>query len=101
MKKIEEIKQLAEYYGFDIKDISNNHPYSERKGKTLGIVDRRNNRQVASYSAQNTKKIEEYFKQFHIDEIEKRRREEEEQKRRYYSQPQHQIEKLEEEQEFI
>lgn len=61
---IEELQKIANYYGYDIQDISSNYPYSERKGQTLGIIDRRTNLQIASYAKANKKKIEEYFMRF-------------------------------------
>ncbi|NJN13060.1 MAG: hypothetical protein HC815_36115 [Richelia sp. RM1_1_1] len=39
--KFSEIQQIANFYGFDLKDMSNIYPYSNRKKQTIGISDRR------------------------------------------------------------
>lgn len=61
---IEGLQKIANYYGYDIQDISSKYPYCERKGQTLGIIDRRTNLQIASYAKANKKKIEDFFMKF-------------------------------------
>ncbi|NJM23808.1 MAG: hypothetical protein HC907_37010 [Richelia sp. SM1_7_0] len=64
--KFSEIQQLANFYGFDLKDVSNIYPYSERKGQTIGISDRRTGYDVATYSKSNPK-LAEYFQRFKLN----------------------------------
>lgn len=39
--KLPEMTELANYYGYDLIDISDRYPYTERRGKTYGLYDRR------------------------------------------------------------
>ena len=42
--------ELANYYGFDIIDVSNLFPYNQRKGKTYALKDRRSKEFACTYS---------------------------------------------------
>ena len=61
--KFSELKELANYYGYDIQDLSNAIGYQDRKGETYGISDRRTGRIVASYAAANPK-LKKFFDRF-------------------------------------
>lgn len=65
MKKsrLSNLKEIASYYGFDVNDVSNQYPYSERSGITYGIFDRRTNQMTASYHAASPK-LYKYFDKF-------------------------------------
>ncbi|NJO30181.1 MAG: hypothetical protein HC874_23590 [Richelia sp. SL_2_1] len=63
--KISELQEVANFYGFDVNDISDRIGYQNRKGKTYGIFDRRDGRLVASYAAANPK-LKEFFDRFNL-----------------------------------
>ena len=61
--KMSEFRELASFYGYDIKDVSEHPLYKERKGRTYGIVDRRNGVMVATYAAANPK-LKNFFNRY-------------------------------------
>ncbi|PJE45200.1 MAG: hypothetical protein CUR32_00960 [Flavobacterium sp.] len=60
-KRIQEIEIKANFLGFDFVDLSEQWPYSERKYKTYGLIDRRSRNLACAYSLLSD--IERYLNQ--------------------------------------
>jgi hypothetical protein len=60
--KFEQLTELADFYGFDLRDISNNLGYKDRKRATYGLYDRRDNTLACSYSTFT--QIKNYLRRF-------------------------------------
>lgn len=69
-----ELQELANYYGYDLQDMTNQPPYNQRKGKTVGICDRRTGLVIATYAKSNPK-LKQFFERFSSSKLEAKRRE--------------------------
>lgn len=49
-KPFQKLEERANYYGYELRDISSDIGYRDRKGKTYGLFDRRDGRMLCSYA---------------------------------------------------
>ena len=60
-----QLQRLANFYGFDLEDISDRPPYNNRKSETIGLSDRRTGKIVCVYALKNLSKIHEFLSDLH------------------------------------
>ena len=49
-KRVNAITEKANFLGYELKDLSSQYPYCDRKCKTYGLIDRRNEILACAYS---------------------------------------------------
>lgn len=95
--QIEELYNLANFYGYNIQEI--NQQKYQGSTKIYSIADRRTGNIIIECSLSDPK-LKAFFDNFKPEVIEERKRKSEDLKQRYYNQPQHQIDMIEEQLSF-